>query len=288
MCQPSSPVSGSFAGRQIEIGRYRLDRLEVEGLAGTRIERAQLGQHVAQILVVDAAAAAQLAEFAGSHEIEIVEQRLHRRIEAIALGELGAQALGDGAREETGRLHLAQPRPDRFDDARCRSRRPRRRRRRRGGSSRPRRDLRRASARCGALPDPRTSSSICSSTWTASDARTLGHEVEGIGGILALADAACSRGIAAAIGDVRGSSDRRRSAQGRARRRQGFGRVADRRRGPAGASGSVTGPSSRSVSSAAADSFRSSCWMKAASSRWRKLQQLDGLLKLRRHRQGLA
>ena len=112
MCQPSSPVSGSLAGVQEEIGRDRLDRLEVELLAGPRIERAQLRQHVAQILVVDAAAAAQLAELAGRHQIEIVEQRLHRRIEAIALGELGAQALGDGAGEQSGRLDLAQPRPD--------------------------------------------------------------------------------------------------------------------------------------------------------------------------------
>ena len=115
MCQPSSPVSASLAGRQEEIGRDRLDRLEVESLAGARIERAQLRQHVAQILVVDAAAAAQLAQLAGGHQVEIVEQGLHRRIEAIALGELRAQALGDGAGEQSGRLDLAQPRPHRLD-----------------------------------------------------------------------------------------------------------------------------------------------------------------------------
>src|SRR6185437_12119881 len=98
--------------RQEEIGRDRLERLEVELLAGPRIERAQLRQHVAQILVVDTTAPAQLGELAGGDEIEIVEQRLHRRIEAIALGELGAQALRERAGKEPRRLERAQPRPD--------------------------------------------------------------------------------------------------------------------------------------------------------------------------------
>ena len=72
--EPAVFAGVGILGRpQVEIGGHGLDGFEIEGLAGARIERAQLRQHVAQVLVVDAAAAAKLAELARGDEIEIVE-----------------------------------------------------------------------------------------------------------------------------------------------------------------------------------------------------------------------
>jgi hypothetical protein len=66
------------------------------------IERADFGNHLAQVLVVDAAQALQRGEVAPRQELEIVEQRRYRRIEAVALLELEGEALGQRARGHAG------------------------------------------------------------------------------------------------------------------------------------------------------------------------------------------
>ncbi len=71
---------------------------------GPRIERADLGQHVEQILLVDAAEALQRCEIAAAEQVEMGDQRAHRRIEPVARGELQRQAFGEVAGEQAGRL----------------------------------------------------------------------------------------------------------------------------------------------------------------------------------------
>ena len=282
MCQPSSPVSASLAARRKRSGCDGLDRLEVEGLAGARIERAQLRQHLAQILVVDAAAAAQLSELARGHQVEIVEQGLHRGIQAIALGELRAETLGDGAGEQAGRLDLAQPGPHRLDHVEADAARL-------GDSRRIEAAVARLVEALGELQ--RNASLGCIGEhqldllqhMDGERARPLGDEIERAGGVVALADAArCT--VAAAVGMLA-----RPALVGLGQGRRGGGqclggigrRIED---------GCVLLGDRAVVGRALGEQGVLFEFLLDVGGEleMRELQQLDGLLKLRRHCQGLA
>ena len=77
----------------IDVGHDRLHRGRAEGQARLRIETADFGDHVGEILVADAADPPQRGEVALGEQIEAADQRLHRRIEAVALPELDARGI---------------------------------------------------------------------------------------------------------------------------------------------------------------------------------------------------
>ena len=91
-------------GAHEDVGRDGGRRFGVEGGAGARIERFQLGDHVGEVFVVDAANLAQRAEVAPRQKVEMLDQRRHRRIEAVALDQLQFQTFGHAARHHAGRL----------------------------------------------------------------------------------------------------------------------------------------------------------------------------------------
>ena len=70
--------------------------------AGLRVEPAQLEDHLGQVLVVDVADPLQALQVAPGEKLEIVEQRLHRGVEPVALGELDGQALAEVPRADAG------------------------------------------------------------------------------------------------------------------------------------------------------------------------------------------
>ena len=77
-----------------------LDRAAREGAPGLRVEGADLGEHLGQILVVDAAEALQGRKIALRDEVEPRDEGRHRRVEAVLLPELDRQALGEVARRD--------------------------------------------------------------------------------------------------------------------------------------------------------------------------------------------
>ena len=102
----SQPPSG--AGAHEHVGHDRLHQGRAEGEAGLRIEPADLRDHVGEIFLVDAADLPQGREIALGQEIEMADQRLHRRIEAVALLELDREAFGEIARAHAGRIEGLQ------------------------------------------------------------------------------------------------------------------------------------------------------------------------------------
>ena len=93
------PVGGS---PHEHVGDKNLHGARAEGPAGLGIETAQLGQHVHEVLVVDAAETAQARKIALGHEVEAGDQRLHRRIEPVPFAQLQAQAFGEIAGGDSG------------------------------------------------------------------------------------------------------------------------------------------------------------------------------------------
>ena len=67
-----------------------------EGKAGLGLQAADLGQHVGEILAIDAADLLQGREILPCHEMEMGEQGLHGRIEPIALLELDRRGIRRG------------------------------------------------------------------------------------------------------------------------------------------------------------------------------------------------
>ena len=88
----------------MDVGDRRRRRRIAEGAPGLGLEPPDLGDHVAQVLVVDAADAAQQRKVPPGERRQVLDERLHRRIEAVALLELKGQALGERARKHAGRL----------------------------------------------------------------------------------------------------------------------------------------------------------------------------------------
>ena len=64
-----------------------------EGEARLGIERADLGDHVGEIFIVDPAQAAQGGKIALGQKVEMLDQGPHRGIEAVAFLELDARGI---------------------------------------------------------------------------------------------------------------------------------------------------------------------------------------------------
>ncbi len=107
------PPSG--AGPHEHVGHDRLHQCRAEGEARLGIERADLGDHLGEVLVADAAEAAQRRKIALGQQIEAADQRLHRGVEAVALLELDGEALGEIARAHARRIEGLQDGKHRLD-----------------------------------------------------------------------------------------------------------------------------------------------------------------------------
>ena len=97
------------------VGYDRLHHRRTEGEAGFGVEPAQFGDHVGQIFVADGADLLQRRKIAPRNQIEPRDQRLHRRIVAIAFLELDGQAFGEIARANAGWVEGLQDGKNRLD-----------------------------------------------------------------------------------------------------------------------------------------------------------------------------
>ena len=86
--------AASGLGPHQDVGHDRLRQRRVEGEAGPRIERFDLGDHLGQILGIDTADPHQRGDVARGQQRQIVEQALHRRVEPVAVAQLQRQAFG--------------------------------------------------------------------------------------------------------------------------------------------------------------------------------------------------
>ena len=112
----SSTMPGAVGRRpHIDVGHDRLHQRRAEGETGLRIEVADLGDHVGEILLVDAAQPAQGGEIALGQKIEMLDQRAHRGIETVAILELEGEAFGEIARAHAGRIERLQDREHGLD-----------------------------------------------------------------------------------------------------------------------------------------------------------------------------
>ncbi len=95
--------------------------MEPNASPGFGIEIADFTDHVGEIFIVDAAQAAQRAKVALGQKIEMLDQRLHRRIETVAFLQLDGEALGEIARAHAERFECLQNRKDELDVASLRA-----------------------------------------------------------------------------------------------------------------------------------------------------------------------
>ncbi len=102
-------------GAHQHVGHHRLGRHLVEGEAGFGVERLELGHHLGEILGVDAAQLDQRRGVAARQQRQVVDQRAHRRVEAVAIGELQRQAFGEMAGEHARRIEALHQRQRRLD-----------------------------------------------------------------------------------------------------------------------------------------------------------------------------
>ncbi len=91
-------------GAHEDVGHHRRRHLGAELRARPRIQRLQLGDHVGQVFVVDTAQLAQGRQVAARQEFEIVDQRRHGRVEAVALDQLQLEAFGHRLGHDAGGL----------------------------------------------------------------------------------------------------------------------------------------------------------------------------------------
>ena len=84
-------------------------------MSGPRIERFDLGDHLGEILGIDPAYLHQRRGVAGGEQRQVVEQKLHRRIEPVAIAQLQRQAFCEIARENAGRFEFLYPRQHALD-----------------------------------------------------------------------------------------------------------------------------------------------------------------------------
>ena len=96
-------------------GTTHLRRRRIVARRRLRIETADLGDHLGEVVGIDAADRRQPPHLPSRQQIEIVEQRRHRRIQPIALGELRRQAFLQIAREQPDRIEPHHPRAHRLD-----------------------------------------------------------------------------------------------------------------------------------------------------------------------------
>src|SRR5262249_23497763 len=76
--------------------------------SGLRIELAQLGDHVAQIFGIDPAQLSKTLKIASCDQIEMGEEPLHKRIEAVFLLKLKSEAFGQVPRANARRVEFLQ------------------------------------------------------------------------------------------------------------------------------------------------------------------------------------
>ena len=91
----------------MDVGDRRRGRRIAESAPRLGLEAPDLGDHVAQVLVVDAAGAAQQRKVALGERRQVLDQGLHRRVETVALLELEREAFGERAGEHPGRLEAS-------------------------------------------------------------------------------------------------------------------------------------------------------------------------------------
>ena len=107
------PPSGP--GRTNTSGTIGCTSVEPNARPGFGLSRRISRDHVGEILVADAADFSQRRKFAPGQQIEMSDQRLHRRIETIALPELDRQAFVEIARAHAGRFEALHDGEHRFD-----------------------------------------------------------------------------------------------------------------------------------------------------------------------------
>ncbi len=90
-------------------------RADAEFQARLRIETADFADHVGDILVVDTAEFSQACDIALGQQIQMLDQRLHRRVVTVEFAELDRQALAQVSRADAGRIEFLQHRQHRFD-----------------------------------------------------------------------------------------------------------------------------------------------------------------------------
>ena len=103
------PPADKLIFPHIDVRHHRRRRFRAEGRAGAGGQGAKLGDHLAQILVVDAAGALQPGHVAAGEHLQIVEHGLHGRIAAVALLQLQHQAFAHVAGEHAGGLEPLKP-----------------------------------------------------------------------------------------------------------------------------------------------------------------------------------
>ncbi len=112
-------------------GTITRDRLALPTRRRLGIEGTDLGDHLHDVLGIDAADRHQLAKVTLGQQVEVVEQRGHRRIKPVTFRELGGEAFPKVAREQARRIEPHHARAHRFDagngDAQCLGHRFRRR-----------------------------------------------------------------------------------------------------------------------------------------------------------------
>ena len=72
--------------------------------SGLGVQLLDLGNHLLEILAVDAATPHQLGEVGAREEGQIGEEICHRRVEPVLLGQLQGEAFAEIARPDPGRL----------------------------------------------------------------------------------------------------------------------------------------------------------------------------------------
>ncbi len=107
--EPASVCGGAHH----HVGHDRVGRPARELRARFRIEAADFGQHVDQVLLVDPAQPLERREVAPRQKIEIGDHGLHGGVVAVARGKLQRKALGEVAREQPGRFEALADRQNR-------------------------------------------------------------------------------------------------------------------------------------------------------------------------------
>ena len=100
----------------VDVGDRRPAGRIAKRAARLRLETPDLADHVAQVVVVDAAQSAQQRIIPSGERGQILDQSLHRRIETVAFAQLQGQALGEIAGEHARRLKRLHANADLFDD----------------------------------------------------------------------------------------------------------------------------------------------------------------------------
>ena len=86
-----------------------------EGQSRLGIQCLDLGHHIGEVLIVDTADALQHGGLAAGETVQILDQGLHGRIEAVAVVQLEGEAFAEVAGENTRRIAILGAHQDRLD-----------------------------------------------------------------------------------------------------------------------------------------------------------------------------